>query len=57
MGKNADTIQRDNPLYYRTLRDVSASVVLNLLYDVIKVDENGKCFNNPIGKKTKGHKI
>ena len=57
MGKNADTIQRDNPLYYRTLRDVSASVVLNLLYDVIKVDENGKCFNNPIGRKPKGIKF
>ena len=57
MGKNADTIQRDNPLYYRTLRDVSASVVLNLLYNVIIVNKDGKCFNNPIGRKPKGIKF
>ena len=57
MGKNADTIQRDNPLYYRTLRDVSASVVLNLLYDVIIINKDGKCFNNPIGRKPKGIKF
>jgi len=52
MGKNADTIQRDNPLYYRTLRDIAPSVVLNLIYDVIIIKDNN-CFNNPVGRKPK----
>ena len=52
MGKNADTIQRDNPLYFRTLRDIAPSVVLNLIYDVIIIKDNN-CFNNPVGRKPK----
>tara|TARA_R100001086_G_C11819911_1_gene253815 strand:- start:278 stop:1279 length:1002 start_codon:yes stop_codon:yes gene_type:complete len=53
MGKNADEIQKDNPLYFRALRDNASSIILNLIYDVIKVDEDGNAFNNPIGRKPK----
>ena len=53
MGKNADTIQRDNPLYFRALRDTTSSIVLNLMYDVIIIDSNNNCFNSPTGRKPK----
>lgn len=53
MGKNADTIQKENPLYFRALRDTASSIVLNLMYDVIVVDEDNNCFNSPIGRKPK----
>jgi len=52
MGKNADTIQRDNPLYFRALRDATPSIILNLVYDVIIVKDNN-AFNSPIGRNPK----
>ena len=51
-GKNADTIQRDNPLYFKALRDTTPSIILQLLYGVIIVKENN-CFNSPTGRKPK----
>ena len=53
MGKNADTIQRDNPLYFRALRDTTPSIVLNLVHDVIIIDKDNNCFNKPTGRKPK----
>ena len=53
MGKNADTIQRDNPLYFRALRDTTPSIVLNLAHDVIIIDQDNNCFNKPTGRKPK----
>ena len=52
LGKNADTIQRDNPLYFRTLRDIAPSVILNLIHNVIIIKDNN-CFNDPVGRKPK----
>jgi len=52
MGKNADTIQRDNPLYFRALRDATPSIILNLVYGVIIVKDNN-AFNSPIGRNPK----
>ena len=41
MGKNADTVQAESPLYFRALRDTASSIVLNLMYDVIITDTTG----------------
>ena len=51
-GKNADTIQRDNPLYFKALRDTTPSIILQLLFGVIIVKDNN-CFNSPTGRKPK----
>ena len=53
MGKNADTVQAESPLYFRALRDTASSIVLNLMYDVIITDSDGNSFNSPIGRKPK----
>jgi len=52
-GKNADTIQSQNPLYFRALRDTTPSIVLNLMHDVIIIDKDNNCFNSPIGRRPK----
>ena len=49
-GKNADTIQRDNPLYFKALRDATPSIILELMYGVIITKD---CFSSPIGRKPK----
>ena len=49
-GKNADTIQRDNPLYFKALRDTTPSIILELMHGVIV---NRDCFATPTGRKPK----
>ena len=49
-GKNADTIQRDNPLYFKALRDTTPSIILELMHGVII---NRDCFSVPTGRKPK----
>ena len=49
-GKNADTIQRDNPLYFKALRDTTPSIILELMHGVIV---NRDCFSTPTGRKPK----
>jgi len=49
-GKNADTIQRDNPLYFKALRDTTPSIILELMHGVII---NKDCFSTPTGRKPK----
>ena len=49
-GKNADTIQRDNPLYFKALRDTTPCIILELLHGVIISRD---CFATPTGRKPK----
>jgi len=49
-GKNADTIQRDNPLYFKALRDTTPSIILELMHGVIVSKD---CFSSPTGRKPK----
>ena len=49
-GKNADTIQRDNPLYFKALRDTTPSIILELIHGVIISKD---CFSSPSGRKPK----
>ena len=49
-GKNADTVQRDNPLYFKALRDTTPSIILELVHGVII---NKDCFSSPTGRKPK----
>ena len=49
-GKNADTIQRDNPLYFKALRDTTPSIILELMHGVIITKD---CFATPTGRKPK----
>jgi len=49
-GKNADTIQRDNPLYFKALRDTTPSIILELMHGVIITKD---CFSSPIGRNPK----
>ena len=49
-GKNADTIQRDNPLYFKALRDTTPSIILELIHGVIVSRD---CFATPTGRKPK----
>ena len=52
MGKNPDTINSEDPYFYKVLRTVSPSIVFQLKYNVIKhIEDNA--FNNPIGRKPK----
>ena len=56
MGKNPDTINSEDPYFYKVLRNIATSVIFQLKHDVIKHVENN-AFNNPIGRKPKQIKI
>tara|TARA_R110002020_G_scaffold428452_1_gene638018 strand:+ start:61 stop:1056 length:996 start_codon:yes stop_codon:yes gene_type:complete len=52
MGKNPDTINSEDPYFYKVLRNIATSVIFQLKHDAIKHVENN-AFNNPIGRKPK----
>ena len=52
MGKNPDTINDEDPYFYKVLRNIATSVIYQIKFDAIKHVENN-AFNNPIGRKPK----